>query len=89
MARFAGSGERGSTAAKFIGPGNNVRSKGGFGAAAGMTDVAGIFEANRQRAPRFDRMSANNMKNRGQERAAATKAEAQVAGAGIHAQLDK
>ena len=82
MARFAGSGET----AKFIGPGNNVRSKGGFGAAAGMTDVAGIFEANRQRAPRFDRMSANNMKNRGQERAAATKAEAQVAGAGIHAQ---
>ena len=61
MARFAGSGET----AKFIGPGNNVRSKGGFGAAAGMTDVAGIFEANRQRAPRFDRMSANNMKKQG------------------------
>ena len=53
MPRFAGSGERGSTAARmsgraeFVGPSNNVRSKGGFGAAAGMTDVAGIFQANR------------------------------------------
>ena len=93
MPRFAGSGERGSTAARlssreqFRGEpwSSRVRSGGSFGAAAGMTDVAGIFEANRQRAPRFDRMSANNMKNRGQERAAATKAEAQVAGAGINA----
>ena len=86
MPRFAGSGERGSTAAQFVGPSNKVRSSGGFGAAAGMTDVAGIFQANRERAPRFDQMSATNIQNRGAERSAATKAEAEVAGAGIHAQ---
>lgn len=86
MARFAGSGERGSTAARFVGPSNKVRSSGGFGAAAGMTDVAGIFQANRERAPRFDQMAATNIQNRGAERSAATKAEAQVAGAGLHAQ---
>ena len=60
-----------------------VRSGGGFGAAAGMTDLAGVFQANRKRAPRFDSMSATNIKNRGEERAAATRAEAQVAGQGI------
>ena len=91
MPRFAGSGERGSTAARmsgraeFVGPSNNVRSKGGFGAAAGMTDVAGIFEANRQRAPRFDQMAATSIKNRAEQQVAATRAEAQVAGAGINA----
>ena len=85
MPRFAGSGERGSTAAQFVGPSNKVRSSGGFGAAAGMTDVAGIFQANRERAPRYDRMSATNLQNRGAEQAAATRAEAQVAGAGISA----
>ena len=91
MPRFAGSGERGSTAARlssrpeFQGPSNRMRSSGGFGAAAGMTDVAGIFQANRERAPRFDQMSATNIQNRGAERSAATRAEAQVAGAGISA----
>ena len=67
------------------GPSNRMRSSGGFGAAAGMTDVAGIFQANRERAPRFDQMSATNIQNRGAERSAATRAEAQVAGAGINA----
>lgn len=91
MPRFAGSGERGSTAARlssrpeFQGPSNRMRSSGGFGAAAGMTDVAGIFQANRERAPRFDQMAATNIQNRGAERSAATRAEAQVAGAGISA----
>ena len=91
MPRFAGSGERGSTAARlssraeFQGPSNRMRSSGGFGAAAGMTDVAGIFQANRERAPRYDQMSATNIQNRGAERSAATRAGAQVAGAGISA----
>ena len=69
--------------AQFQGPEMRVRSGGGFGAAAGMTDLAGVFQANRKRAPRFDSMSATNIKNRGEERAAATRAEAQVAGQGI------
>ena len=93
MPRFAGSGERGSTAARlssreqFRGEpwSSRVRSGGSFGAAAGMTDVAGIFEANRQRAPRFDQMAATAIKNRAEQRVAATRAEAQVAGAGVNA----
>ena len=83
MASFAGSGERGIP--KFEPFSNRVRSSGGFGAAAGMTDIAGIFQTNRERAPKYDRMSAVNIQNRGQERQAATRAEAQVAGAGISA----
>ena len=82
MARFAGSGE---SRPEFNPWSSRVKSGGGFGAAAGMADVAGVFQANRERAPRFDQMSATNIANRGKERAAATRAEAQVAGAGIAA----
>jgi len=86
MASFSASGGgaysgAGRSAAKFQGPSNKVRSQGGFGAAAGMTDLAGVFSVNRQRAPRFDRMGANNISNRASERAAVMKAEA-----GVHAQ---
>ena len=83
MARFAGSGERGGV--QFNPFSSRVKSSGGFGAAAGMTDVAGVFQANREKAPRFDQMSATNIANRGKERSAATAAEARVAGAGIQA----
>ena len=84
MASFSGSGG-GRNTAKFVGPSNNVRSQGGFGAAAGMTDLAGVFGANRQRAPRFDRMGATDITNRAQERAAVMKAEANTHAAGIQA----
>ena len=52
------------------------RSGGGFGAAAGVTDVAGIFQANRQRAPKYDQLNATNIANRANERNAITAAEA-------------
>lgn len=60
-----------------------VRSSGGFGAAAGITDLSGVFQANRQRAPRFDKFAATDIQNRAQERAAIMAAEAKVAGAGL------
>ena len=72
-----------SQGARFDAPEMKMRSGGGFGAAAGMTDLAGVFQANRQRAPKFDRMGSNNIKNRAEQRAAAMKAEAQVQGAGL------
>ena len=84
MASFSGSGG-GRNSAKFVGPGNNVRSQGGFGAAAGMTDLAGVFQANRERAPRYDRMGATDIANRASERAAVMKAEANTHSAGIQA----
>jgi len=88
MANFAASGGgaysgAGRSSARFEGPGNRVRSKGGFGAAAGMTDLAGTFGANRERAPRFDRMGANNIANRASERGAIMKAEASVHSQGL------
>ena len=88
MANFAASGGgaysgAGRSGAKFQGPGNKVRSGGNFGAAAGMTDLAGTFNVNRQRAPRFDRMGASNIGNRAEERAAVMKAEANVHATGL------
>ena len=75
MANFANSGG----GAKFVDPANfSVRSGGGFGAAAGMTDVSSIFQANRERAPRFDSMAASNVANRGKENMAVMQAEAAV-----------
>ena len=84
MASFAGSGG-GRPAPKFVGPSNNVRSKGGFGAAAGMTDVAGVFGAQRKRAPRYDEIGATSMATRAQERAAVMAAEARTHASGISA----
>lgn len=75
MANFANSGG----GAKFTDPAQfSVRSGGGFGAAADMTDISGIFQANRERAPRFDQMTATNVKNRGLEAQAVMQAEAAV-----------
>lgn len=62
-----------------------VRSAGGFGAAASIADVAGAFQAQRQRAPRFDKFAATNIANRSQERQSIMAAEAQVAGTGLQA----
>lgn len=56
----------------------SVRSGGGFGAAAGMTDVSSIFAANRSRAPRFDEMNASDIKNKSAERQAVEVAEGRV-----------
>ena len=89
MANFSASGSGGTyggagrSGAKFEGPGNKVRSGGNFGAAAGMTDLAGTFGVNRERAPRFDRMGANNIANRASERAGVMKAEASVHAQGL------
>ena len=82
MASFAGSqGQR----PEFVGPSNQVRSKGGFGAAAGMTDLAGAFQENRERAPRFDKIGATSMAERAKERATVMAAEAQTHAAGLNA----
>ena len=82
MANFSGSGG-GRNNAQFVSPEFRNRSSGGFGAAAGMTDLAGAFQAQRQKAPRYDQMGANNISNRAAERAGVMKAEASVLGQGL------
>ena len=80
MARFAAS--QGS--AQFTDPAQfSVRSGGGFGAAAGMTDVAGILAGNRERAPKFDNMTGEMIKNRAQERITNIQAEGMIKQQGL------
>ena len=78
---FAGSGSQ--KGFKVEAPGFRMRSSGGFGAAADMTDPAGIFQANRARAPKYDQQSATDMATRAAERNAITKAEAQTHAQGL------
>ena len=78
---FAGSGSQ--KGFQVEAPGFRMRSSGGFGAAADMTDTAGIFQANRARAPKYDQQSATDMATRAAERNAITKAEAQTHAQGL------
>ena len=58
---------------------------GGVGGAAGMVDLAGTFQAQRKKAPKYDQMAATNMANRANERAGIMEAEALIRGTGINA----
>lgn len=58
---------------------------GNYSAAAGAVDVGNSFAAMREKAPKFDLLSAEAMKNQTAENVAAQEAEAAVAGAGISA----
>ena len=71
--------------AKFLGPELRNRSTGGFGAAAGIADLSGVFQANRERAPKFDRISGTAMAERAKEYATVVGAEASAMAAGLQA----
>ena len=58
---------------------------GNYSAAAGAVDVGNTFTSMREKAPAFDTLSAEAMKNQAAENIAAQEAEAAVAGAGISA----
>ena len=62
---FAGSGSQ--KGFQVQAPAFRMRSGGGFGAAADMTDTSGIFQANRARAPKYDQQSATDMATRAQD----------------------
>ena len=58
-------------------------SGGNYSAAAGVVDVGKNFAAMRDKAPRFDQLSAEAMKNASDEKTAAMNAEASVLGQGM------
>jgi len=60
-------------------------SGGNYSAAAGVVDIGNSFSAQREKAPRFDQLSAQAMKNASEERTAAMNAEASVLGTGMQA----
>ena len=60
-------------------------SAGNYSAASGIVDVGNAFNSMRDKAPRFDQLSAEAMKNQAAENIAAQEAEAEVAGAGLSA----
>jgi hypothetical protein len=60
-------------------------SGGNYSAAAGVVDVGKNFAAMRDKAPRFDTLSAQAMKNASDEKTAAMNAEASVLGTGMQA----
>ena len=60
-------------------------SGGNYSAAAGVVDVGKNFAAMRDKAPRFDQLSAEAMKNASDEKTAAMNAEASVLGTGMQA----
>ena len=60
-------------------------ASGGYGAAAGMTDLAGTFNAQREKAPKFERFGAQNIMNRAAEENAVTAATGDVMATGIGA----
>ena len=55
----------------------------GVGAAAGIADLAGPYQALRQKAPKWDQMTATNMATRAQERAGIMEQEALLRATGI------
>ena len=61
------------------------RSSGGFGAAAGMVDLAGAFQAQRRNAPKFDELYATGIANRANERSGIMAAKAGIIGQGMAA----
>ena len=60
-------------------------SSGGFGAAAGMVDLAGAFQAQRRNAPKFDELYATGIANRSNERSGIMEAKAAIIGQGMAA----
>tara|TARA_R110001592_G_scaffold126736_1_gene338195 strand:- start:2979 stop:3659 length:681 start_codon:yes stop_codon:yes gene_type:complete len=60
-------------------------SGGNYSAAAGVVDLGNSFAAQREKAPRFDQLSAQAMKNASDEKTAAMNAEASVLGTGMQA----
>jgi len=80
--RFAGS----KTGAEFAPISLQSGASGGnYSAAAGVVDIGNSFAAQREKAPRFDQLSAQAMKNASEERTAAMNAEANVLGTGMQA----
>ena len=60
-------------------------SGGNYGTAASAVDLGNSFAAQREKAPRYDQLSAQAMKNASDERTAAMNAEASVLGTGMQA----
>ena len=60
-------------------------SGGNYSAAAGAVDLGNTFAAMRDKAPKYDQLSAQAMKNASDEKTAAMNAEASVMGAGMQA----
>ena len=58
-------------------------SGGNYSAAAGAVDLGNSFAAQREKAPRYDQLSAQAMTNASNERTAAMNAEASVLGTGM------
>ena len=56
---------------------------GNYSGAASVVDVGDSFAAQRAKAPRYDQLSAEAMKNQAAENVAATEAEADTAAAGL------
>ena len=80
--RFAGS----KTGAEFAPISLQSGASGGnYSAAAGVVDIGNSFAAQREKAPRFDQLSAQAMKIASEERTAAMNAEANVLGTGMQA----
>ena len=78
MARFAGSEVSfDPQALQSAGMSSN------YSAAAGVVDLGTSFASMRNKAPRFDQLSAEAMKNQAAENVAATEAEADTASAGL------
>jgi hypothetical protein len=74
--RFAGSG------IDFTPQGSGVTT-GSYSGAAGVVDIADSFGAQREKAPRYDELSATAMQANSAEKRAAMEAEANVMAAGI------
>lgn len=80
---------------RFAGSRNNVdfspvslqsgASGGNYSAAAGAVDLGNSFAAQREKAPRYDELSAAAMANASAEKQAAINAEASVLGTGLQA----
>tara|TARA_R100000951_G_scaffold116741_1_gene130322 strand:- start:2730 stop:3410 length:681 start_codon:yes stop_codon:yes gene_type:complete len=60
-------------------------SGGNYAAAAGVVDLGNSFAAQREKASRYDQLSAQAMKNKSDEKTAAMNAEASVLGTGLQA----
>jgi hypothetical protein len=60
-------------------------SGGNYSAAAGAVDLSNSFAAMRDKAPKYDQLSAQAMKNASDEKSAAMNAEASVLGTGMQA----
>ena len=85
MARFAG--DRTGVDFSPISLGSGA-SGGNYSAAASVVDLGESFSAMRDKAPRYDLLSGEAMRNQAQEKMAAMEAEASVMSQGIQAYGD-